>query len=241
MPPLGGIDPPADRGRLRRAQARLEGGAPFERRFDPPSQRRDPLGTLPLVPLRARAGERPRYVGVAQDVTATRAREERSGRRRRWRRVGALAGAIAHDFRNLLRGIMGCTSVALASETLPPRGRQERPSDRILEAVKRGSGLVGQLMAFSRKKKRRAEADPPRRDDRATRRPCSSGCSASTSARDPDRRAGGVILADPVQIEQVLLNSGRQRPRRDARGRTLTVETRSCPASSRRRVPPFAS
>jgi predicted RNA-binding Zn-ribbon protein involved in translation (DUF1610 family) len=69
-------------------------------------------------------GERPRYVGVAQDVTDTRAREEDLRQAQKLEAVGALASAIAHDFGNLLQGIMGCTSVALASETLPERRRE---------------------------------------------------------------------------------------------------------------------
>ncbi|GJM40375.1 MAG: hypothetical protein DHS20C20_06570 [Ardenticatenaceae bacterium] len=63
--------------------------------------------------------------------------------------IGRLAGGIAHDFNNILVPIIGY--VELGMMQLNPEDKLYTNLKRILEAADRASGLVRQILAFSRK------------------------------------------------------------------------------------------
>ncbi len=65
--------------------------------------------------------------------------------------VGQLAGGVAHDFNNMLSGIMG--SAELLSCEIGDNPRQKRYIELIIESAKRSANLTSQLLAFSRKGK----------------------------------------------------------------------------------------
>src|SRR5665213_510449 len=69
--------------------------------------------------------------------------------------VGKLAGGIAHDFNNLLTIISGYVSMLLDKEGLPP-GSSEALK-RVFTASKQATGLVRQLLLFSRKRSPKRE------------------------------------------------------------------------------------
>ncbi len=64
--------------------------------------------------------------------------------------LGQAAGAIAHDFNNILAGMKGFTQLAL--ESLPETDRAARYVRETAGGVERGCVLVQQLLDFSRKK-----------------------------------------------------------------------------------------
>jgi len=62
--------------------------------------------------------------------------------------VGRLAGGIAHDFNNILGGILGYAE--LLAEHAPPASPLKRYADNVLTGANRASGLVGQILSYSR-------------------------------------------------------------------------------------------
>ena len=118
--------------------------------------------------------------------------------------IGQLAGGVAHDFNNLLTVILA--NLFLAQRGLAP-GAAEAPLLRDAEnAAARAANLVSQLLSFSRQK-------PPRLEPADL-----NACVAETAALlrrviDPRiavelRTPGDLwpVLADPHQINQVLMN-----------------------------------
>ena len=90
---------------------------------------------------------------VGVDVTdRKRAEEERQGlerklqEARRLESLGVLAGGVAHDFSNLLTGIIGFTSLA-RREAAGAAGRDYL--DRVLQSAQRAAELCGQMLAYS--------------------------------------------------------------------------------------------
>jgi len=65
--------------------------------------------------------------------------------------VGQLAGGVAHDFNNMLSGIMG--SAELLSYEAGDNPKLKKYIDLIIESAKRSANLTSQLLAFSRKGK----------------------------------------------------------------------------------------
>jgi signal transduction histidine kinase len=62
--------------------------------------------------------------------------------------LGTLAGGVAHDFNNVLAGIVGFGE--MAQDAAVPGSAQARHLDKVLQAAMRGKALVERILAFSR-------------------------------------------------------------------------------------------
>ncbi len=167
---------------------------------------------------------------VARDVTeqrraeqALREREAQLRQAMKMEAVGRLAGGVAHDFNNLLTAVLGHADLALAR--LPPDDPLAEELREIKAAGGRAASLTRQLLAFSRK-----QVLEPRIVDlnavvmglvKMLRRTIGEDIELVTRLA-PDL---GRVRADPVQLEQVLLNLAVNG--RDAMpdGGRLTIET----------------
>ncbi len=146
----------------------------------------------------------PLMEGIIVDITERKQFEAQLQQARRMEAVGRLAGGIAHDFNNLLTIIKGYTELAL----MRAKGLPELKTDieRIEDASERASGLVRQLLAFSR----RQVLQPKVLDlnsiviglDKLLRRLMDQDIEMLTVADKPV----GAIKADPGQVEQVIMN-----------------------------------
>lgn len=88
-------------------------------------------------------------LAYARDVTSREKLEEQVRQVQKMESLGALAGGIAHDFNNLLSIILGHTSIMEKNAADPVR--LTASVEAITNAVKRGTGLLRQLLMFSRK------------------------------------------------------------------------------------------
>lgn len=95
-------------------------------------------------------GEAIRFVGVIQDFTARRKLEEQLRQSQKLETVGQLAGAIAHDFNNMLGVILGF--VDMISADLPDGHEMQEPLGEIRRAGERGVSLLRKLLTFSRRR-----------------------------------------------------------------------------------------
>jgi PAS domain S-box-containing protein len=155
------------------------------------------------VPRPAAAGGFAGLLGVTQDVTDRRQREQRVRQLQRTEGLAELAHGVAHDFNNLLTGILGHVSLLQEDPTLSPEARSDVA--RIEQAADRAAGLTRQLLAFSRR-----QVLTPRALD--LNRLVSGMVSAIRSivgsrvevvpALEPDLEP---VLADPGQLEEMLL------------------------------------
>ena len=62
--------------------------------------------------------------------------------------LGTLAGGVAHDFNNVLAGIVGFGE--MAQDAAVPGSAQARHLDKMMQAALRGQALVERILAFSR-------------------------------------------------------------------------------------------
>ncbi len=156
------------------------------------SPRRDPDGAF--------AG----LVGFCTDITEHRRLQEQFLQAQKMETVGRLAGGVAHDFNNLLTLIVG--HVELASARTPAESPVRAHLQSIAGAAERASRLVQQLLAFGRRQvvqpKRVALENLVRDLDGMLRRTLGEDVELVTLLPDGQSET----LADPVQLEQVLLN-----------------------------------
>jgi len=141
---------------------------------------------------------------VAEHELARRALDESAAQLRHSQKmeaVGHLAAGIAHDFNNLLMTISG------HAELLQSRlGAPRRELEQVLSAAERAATLVRQLLAFGRKQRlqpRVLEVAPLVAELGALLCPLVGERVELTLAPGPARAA---VLADRLQLEQVLVN-----------------------------------
>ena len=94
-------------------------------------------------------GEVVNYVASKQDITRELKLEEQYRQAQKMESIGRLAGGVAHDYNNILSGIIGFTD--LAKLKLAPSDPVHSYLDEVLNAAKRAGQLTRQLLAFARK------------------------------------------------------------------------------------------
>ena len=88
---------------------------------------------------------------VLKDVIDEKAEEEESSYRDRMESIGKLAGGVAHDFNNVLTGILGYAS--LMRKIAPQEGKLGRYAEIIETSAKRAASLTEHLLNFSRRQR----------------------------------------------------------------------------------------
>ncbi len=156
-------------------------------------------------PMRDEQGRITHYLKVGEDVTAKHALEQQFRQAQKMEAVGRLAGGVAHDFNNLLTVISGFTEMAMAG--LEANDPLRRDLEQVAIAGDRGAALTRQLLAFSRKQALEPQSfvlsKVVREAESMVRRLV--GEDVTIDLRAPDEDAS-TILAEPGQIEQVLMN-----------------------------------
>ncbi len=200
-------------GRSPREGDRLDrlGNRPLEELLvSPPPGRRHELGadgrTFEIVarPVGDEGGEVDGWVLVFDDVTAQRQREEQVQRQERLAALGQLAGGIAHDFRNFLSSILLYADMALRHPNLPPTLASFM--EIIVGESKQASGLVQQILDFSRRSRMKTQPLDLKPFVREAVRVLEHTIPENISVLDETGPGRHIVEADPTRIQQVLMN-----------------------------------
>ena len=137
------------------------------------------------------------------DVTDHRRLERQFHQAQKMEALGTLSGGIAHDFNNILAAIIGFTE--LLQDHLPENSKERRSTRRVLEAGLRGRDLVRQMLTFSRQTEQ--EKKPLRLSGivKETVRLLRASIPSTVSIKVSVKSESGVIMGDPVQIQQLPL------------------------------------
>lgn len=158
---------------------------------------------LTTAPVNDSSGNVLGFVRVSIDLTERRNLEEQFRQSQKMDAVGRLAGGIAHDFNNLLTVIRLNTEIIL--EGLDPTDPRSDDVKQIRSAAERASSLTRQLLAFSRK-----QILQPRVLDMnsvvGTVEPMLRRLIGEDITIVSQCSARGYVVADPGQLEQVLVN-----------------------------------
>jgi two-component system cell cycle sensor histidine kinase/response regulator CckA len=141
---------------------------------------------------------------IAEDITERLQLEKQLVQAQKFEAIGQLAGGIAHDFNNMIGAIIGWADLGI--EECDAGSRVLRHFEKVRQQADRAAALTKQLLAFARR-----QILEPRTIDlnQATVETLSLlekviGSNIEIKALlAPDL---AVVRADPVQIEQVLMN-----------------------------------
>ena len=137
--------------------------------------------------------------------------------------VGRLAGGIAHDFNNLLTAIRG--NAELMSHRVKNDPEMAAEVDEILHAADRAASLTRQLLAFSRKQVLQPVALDINEIVSGVARMARRLIGTDVQLRLELGASVSQVLADPAQVEQVLLNLIVNARDAMPSGGTITVQT----------------
>ena len=138
--------------------------------------------------------------------------------------VGTLAGGIAHDFNNILMVIQCYTEMLKTRPGLP-----NEDLEAVLEATRRGSTLAKQLLVFSRKGAAVSRKQPVNLNEliRNVIKMLEKGLPKMVSLHPHLPGNLRPVLANPEQIEQVLMNLAVNAAHAMPAGGKLSFETRN--------------
>jgi PAS domain S-box-containing protein len=165
----------------------------------------------------------PHILSVTRDVTALKATERQLQQAQKMEAIGVLAGGIAHDFNNILQVINGYTQLLTLekNETDPDHAKL----GEIEKAVGHAAQLVRQLLTFSRKAESKPVALDLNKEIISIRKILERTLPKMIDINLHLGRELAPVTADPVQIEQVLLNLGTNAADAMPDGGTLLIET----------------
>lgn len=103
--------------------------------------------SLTSSPIYDAAGRIVGASGILRDIGEARELEEQLRQKQKMEGLGVLAGGLAHDFNNILTGIMGNASLALREAQGPVAQRIQE----VLNASERAAVLVRQMLAYAGK------------------------------------------------------------------------------------------
>ena len=148
--------------------------------------------------------EAPALLVFLIDISEQKALRAQLLRAQKMEALGTLAGGIAHDFNNILFAVMGYCELAM--EAIAEDSRPYADLQRVLQAAERAKSMVKQILTFSRQteqEKKPIQITPIVKEALKFLR---ASIPSTIEIRASIQSDLGMILADPTQIHQVLMN-----------------------------------
>jgi len=159
---------------------------------------------MTISPIRNYSDEIISFVAMIRDVTLEVRMEKQILQSQKMEAIGTLAGGIAHDFNNILSAIMGYTELSL--NELHQESTIRSRMEKVMKACHRAADLVKQILAFSRRSEKEMKPVNMVSIVNETVRLLRASLPATIEIRRKFNSRSGMILGDPTQIHQVLMN-----------------------------------
>jgi len=144
------------------------------------------------------------YQGILRDVTYKRQLEQQLFQAKKMESIGMLAGGVAHDFNNILTTIIG--NAELSQMELDKSHPVYHNIENIIIGVRRAEDLIHQLLAFSRRQMIEPKIVDINKEITDLHSMLERLISEDIRFELGLKKDLSYIKADPVQIQQVLVN-----------------------------------
>ncbi|MGA2152437.1 MAG: response regulator [Geobacteraceae bacterium] len=163
------------------------------------------------------------YDGLISDITEYKKLEDQFRHAQKMEAVGVLAGGIAHDFNNILTAIIGYGNLLQMQLGNDPSAQHS--VEQILAAGEKAVNLVHGLLAFSRKQIINPKPAGLNNIIRIVEKLLSRLLTEDIELKVNLTGSETTIMADPGQIDQILMNLATNARDAMPKGGVLTIET----------------
>jgi len=179
---------------------------------------------LTVSPVRGPGDEVANYTYVGRDITQEAALEEQLRQSQKLEGIGLLAGGVAHDFNNILTGILGYANM-LEPDAAPGSTMQEG-LHVIQQAAERAAELTKQLLSFARRGKRQNTTVDLNSTILEVVSLLTRTVNKNISVTEHFDTDQATVLGDPGQLQQIVLNLAINGRDAMPQGGSLTFRTR---------------
>jgi two-component system cell cycle sensor histidine kinase/response regulator CckA len=141
---------------------------------------------------------------IVEDVSERLQLEKQLIQAQKFEAIGQLAGGIAHDFNNMIGAIIGWADLGI--EETDPGSRIHRHLEKVRQQADRAATLTKQLLAFARRQILEPRAIDLNQVTVETLSLLENVIGSNIEINATLAPDLAVVRADPVQIEQVLMN-----------------------------------
>jgi PAS domain S-box-containing protein len=145
-----------------------------------------------------------KLVHYARDLTEKRELERQLRQAHKMEAIGTLAGGIAHDFNNILTAIIGFSELAMME--VPTGSPAQADLEQVLRAGTRAKELVKQILTFSRRTEQNVQPLQLQPILKESLKLLRASIPTTIELRQQIDENCGVVLADPTQLHQVIMN-----------------------------------
>ncbi len=172
------------------------------------------------------------FRGIIRDISERKQAEEQKARleaqlqqAQKMEAIGTLAGGVAHDFNNILQAINGYTQLLLMTKS--PGDPDYHKLTQLLQSGDRAAKLIDQLLTFSRKIEGECRYLSLNQEIQLVKKLLKQTIPRMIEQKMDLQEDLWLVNADPVRMEQILLNLGSNAADAMPEGGTLTIETRN--------------
>ena len=178
-----------------------------------------------ITPLRDNDGKITHFISNDRDITERRRLEDQLQQAHKMDAIGRLAGGVAHDFNNLLMVISSYAELML--DSLAPQHPLRRNVDEIQKASRRAADLTRQLLAFGRQQMQTLQLLDLNSIIADINKMLPRLIGEDIELEFVPGKRLGRVKADPIQIEQIVMNLAANARDAMPKGGKLLVETTS--------------
>ena len=175
--------------------------------------------------IRDKDGNPKSVLAINTDVTEKKAIEAQFMRAQRMESIGTLAGGIAHDLNNILAPIMMSMDILKLTATDP---QAKSVLDTIEASSKRGSDIVRQVLSFARGLEGERVEIQPNHLLRELESIIKNTFPKNIRLQFAIPSDTWMIVGDPTQVHQILLNLSVNARDAMPRGGHLTIQAQNC-------------
>jgi two-component system, cell cycle sensor histidine kinase and response regulator CckA len=160
---------------------------------------------------------------IVEEITDRLTLEEQLRQASKMEAIGRLAGGIAHDFNNLLAVILGHAELLISPKHQEIPGHKN--AEAIQQAAQQAASLTAQLLAFSRRQVLQVSVLDLNQVIGQTGAMVRRLIGEDVEMHTHSGSNLGKVKADPVQLQQVILNLVANARDAMPQGGTITIET----------------
>jgi len=180
----------------------LRNGQLHQAEIEHPNMRK--IFSVTAAPVLDTSGNILKMVHLARDVTEKRRMGQQLRQAQKMEAIGTLAGGIAHDFNNILTAVIGFTELAMMD--IPAGSPAHEDLERVLQGGMRAKELVRQILTFSRRTEQDVQPLKLQPIIKESLKLLRASLPTMIELRQQIVAECGMVLADPTQIHQVVMN-----------------------------------